>query len=316
MSASGHTTVPMSRPSRTMSPSPASAALTQCERLPHARVCRHLRDSPRDLGATDGLAHITSAHMEARGLRLVRRLRNESGMCVATTPNASPSSSDTPSLERDQGDRPVHRAGVEIREAEPARHPQRDGALARTRRTVDGDDHRSLPSPVNSCHRSSERGVRHVDAGDVVHGHSLPRAKSGEGAHHGQTVVAARSDGAAAPTLGTAGDIQAVRMLDHIHAQGAEERGYRREAVALLDPEFRRSPQARGAPCPRGRQSPHGNLIDEQWHLIGVHIDRCQLARKPPSHCLSVRRRRARRAPLPGALPWRSRHRGSRCGWD
>ena len=48
--------------------------------------------------------------------------------------------------QRGEGDGPVHRAGVEVPQAEPARHRFADRALARSGGAVDGDDHQLVPS--------------------------------------------------------------------------------------------------------------------------------------------------------------------------
>ena len=49
-----------------------------------------------------------------------------------------------PRSQREPGERAVHRAGVEVAEAEPLGERARDGALAGPCRAVDGDDHRCI----------------------------------------------------------------------------------------------------------------------------------------------------------------------------
>src|SRR5919201_1613275 len=51
---------------------------------------------------------------------------------------------------REPGQRAVHRAGVEIAVAEPLREPAGDRAFARSRRPVDGNDHRSVTESSSS----------------------------------------------------------------------------------------------------------------------------------------------------------------------
>ena len=125
--ASGATTVPMSRPSATQSPSASSSRCFLHERLAHRRVGGHLRGRLGDLRRADRLGHVLAVHEHAVAEPDVELLGALGGRAAVSL--------------RHQPDRAVHRARVQVGEAERARDSARNGALARPRGPVDRHDH-------------------------------------------------------------------------------------------------------------------------------------------------------------------------------
>ena len=64
-SASGATTVPMSRPSATQSPDASSDSLASDHRRAHLRVGRRARGELTDLGLADRLRHVLAVEQHA-----------------------------------------------------------------------------------------------------------------------------------------------------------------------------------------------------------------------------------------------------------
>ena len=140
--ASGATTVPMSRPSATI-PRPsarARAMISRCMAISRARTCgtRATADTAPDTSRVRIAADTSRPSTVTHG---------SSG----SVPTSMTGPSDVPRhrvrvIHRDAvGQQPpgqgaVHGAGVEIAEAEGARRPARGARFARRRRTVDGDD--------------------------------------------------------------------------------------------------------------------------------------------------------------------------------
>ena len=108
------------------------------------------------------------------------------GLAAASSPSRSPLSSGDAVAPREPGQRAVHRAGVEVAEAEPLREAARDGALSGPRGAVDGDDHR-LGHRLEQVEESGEgyrHGLRALDP------HALARDEPGDRAEDRDPVVA------------------------------------------------------------------------------------------------------------------------------
>ena len=93
------------------------------------------------------------------------------------------------------GHRPVHRAGVQVGVAEPRRQQPGQRALARPGRAVDGD-HGHAGS--TSARTSVKPGNVRRGGPETTHAHSGGTDQAGDRAEHGETMVAAAGDRAAA----------------------------------------------------------------------------------------------------------------------
>ena len=126
--ASGATTVPMSRPSATQSP---SARIACCLRTSAARTRRVGGDARRGLGdlrRADLVGHVAAVEQDAVAEPRCRAALGHGGGVASRSRGG----------ERDGA---VHRARVEVREAEPLRDGAGDRGLAGPGGAVDGDDH-------------------------------------------------------------------------------------------------------------------------------------------------------------------------------
>ena len=109
------------------------------------------------------------------------------------------SPSGDPALPREPGQRPVHRAGVEIAEAEPLGQTPCDRAFAGPRRPVDGDDHRC----VTESSSSKNPGKLTATASASSSSHAFARDEPSDRAEHRDPVVAVRAH---RPALGAGGN--------------------------------------------------------------------------------------------------------------
>ncbi len=111
-------------------------ALTVAHDLAHLRDdARPSGNEPVDLRVADRSRHVLAVHLDAAVTPERDRVRErELGerRPVREIRSVAPC---------DPGQRPVHRARVEVAEAEPARERRRDGALPGAGRAVDGHDH-------------------------------------------------------------------------------------------------------------------------------------------------------------------------------
>ena len=127
--------------------------------LPHDRpdlgVPSDDGDEPVDLGAADRRRHVGAADEAASlGVEVDRVRRREIAEQRALVHRHAVAP-------REPGQRAVHGAGVEVAEAEALRQGARHGALARSRGTVDGNDHAlSPPAKALSGRRSGTLGRR------------------------------------------------------------------------------------------------------------------------------------------------------------
>ena len=110
-------------------------ALALAHHLPHVVVARDDRHHPVDPRPPDRRRHV--------------RARDEHAAVFVERDRASPCEpaqwlalgQRQPLAHREPGQRAVHRAGIEVAEAEPLRQKAGDRALARACGPVDGDDH-------------------------------------------------------------------------------------------------------------------------------------------------------------------------------
>ena len=126
----------------------------------HLRMARDNGDEAVDLGAADRRGDVGVGDEDAAlRIELDRVLRSEPAESFAVAELE-------PLPLREPGERPVHRPGVEVAEAETLGEPAGDGALARAGRPVDRDDH--LPSAL----RPESRG--RLSRGGSLMGRHLP----------------------------------------------------------------------------------------------------------------------------------------------
>src|SRR5262249_43190279 len=135
--------------------------------------------------------------------------------------------------DREPRERPIHRAGVEVAEAEPLGEPARHGALARARGPVDRHDHRLRPPSPAVCLLGAVANGHAVDqveqpgkgyrAGPVaLEPHALTRDETRQGPEHRDPVVPA---GAHSPTLRAGGNSphpEAIIAVPDPDAKGSE----------------------------------------------------------------------------------------------
>ena len=158
---------------------------------------------------------------------------------------ASPSSSGTPRWQREPGQRAVHRAGVEVAEAEPLGEPPGDRALAGPCGPVDGDDHRCVTES------SSSKNPGKLTATASASSSSTPSRddEPGDRAQHRDPMVAVRAH---APTLRAGGypsHPEAIVARRDADAKGSERSRHGFDAVRFLDAQLlvRRRPRSRRA---------------------------------------------------------------------
>ena len=136
-SASGNTTVPMSRPSTT---TPPAAPMRRCSPSSAARTSgsADTRDAPSDISGVR-IAVVTSCPFSVTWL--TRPFQAERDVdAVGQRRDAGAVIPRDAALARAQRHRPVDRARVEQRVTEPRRQQPRGGRLPRPRRPVDRDD--------------------------------------------------------------------------------------------------------------------------------------------------------------------------------
>ena len=127
-------------PPRSRRPRSARAASRAARRAP-ARARRPCELAPVTRGVADRVADVRAVEQHL-GVVVVAARAARSRAARASRPSAAPSSRSAALAQRPERDRPVHRARVEVGEAEPARDPARNRALPAARGPVDRDDHR------------------------------------------------------------------------------------------------------------------------------------------------------------------------------
>ena len=206
-----------------------------------------------------------------------------------------------PLVERKPGQRPVHRAGVEIPHPEPRRDRSGDRALPRSRGAVDRNHERlahgvQLPSGGPLTRRASsmleEPREAHGDGGGVVDPDPLDSRQAR------QRRRASRCDGRRASRfvhprtrVGTPVTTKPSVGAPDSHADRAERVDRRLDAVALLRPQLGGTAKLAGAAGERRRQREERELVDR--------------AAEPPSRSPSSRR--GRRCGSRDRLPARRR---------
>ena len=120
--------------------------------------------------------------------------------------------------QREPRHRPVHRARVEVADAQPLRKAACDRALAGPCGPVDGDDHR-LASDVEKLVEAGERYRRRLRA---PYAYALSRDDAGDRADDGDAVVARSLDLAASRPCGHAAYREAVGCRPHARADRAQ----------------------------------------------------------------------------------------------
>ncbi len=189
----------------------AEVALPVAHHLPHLGMARDDRDEPVDLGAPDRRGHVGAGDEAAAvGVEVDRVLRGQPAEPRALVHRHAVA-------QRKPGQRPVHRARVEVSEAESLGEPARDGALAGPGGPVDRDDH-ALPAPpkafrvrvaavgitvVSGAGGSSPSDLRQQieESGEgyrhrlrALDPHAGARDDAGDRAEHCDPMVAARLD--------------------------------------------------------------------------------------------------------------------------
>ena len=250
LARAGATTVPMSRPSITASPSVAERALALAHHLAHLGW----RATTGTSWSMSGL-RIEARHVGAVDEDAAARRRSSTGCSARERRRARPPrSSGSAAREREPGERAVHRAGVEVAEAEPLGEQPRDRALAGSGRPVDGDDHRS------SCGGSSQRVEQVEEAGEAYRRRlgaldldALARDEPGDRAEHRDPVVAARVERAAArAAAGRRGRAKPSSVRADARAERAQRR--RRPPRSGRSPS-RAARRRRGRRCRRARSA-------------------------------------------------------------
>ena len=187
-SASGHTTVPTSRPSDTHDPSRQERTLRGDHLLAHPGVGRDLGHLGGDLGGADRLGHV--AARDAHPVAVVSRLDADRLVAGQRRQRLGIGRRD-PALLGQPGDRAVHGPGVEVGRPEPPGDRPRDRALARAGGPVDRHDHAaSAPSATRS---RAKRGYETATASKPRDRHALAAHEAGRRAEHRQAVVAGRA---------------------------------------------------------------------------------------------------------------------------
>src|SRR5919201_1103176 len=119
-------------------------ALAGAHDFAHVRVTRDPRDEPVDPRLPDRRGHVGLVDPDAAVL--VERDR----VVLGERAEALALAERNVVRHREPGQRPVHRAGVEVAVADPLRKPAGDRAFARSRRPVDGNDHRCVTDSSSS----------------------------------------------------------------------------------------------------------------------------------------------------------------------
>jgi hypothetical protein len=126
-SASGSTTVPMSRPATTMPPRPTSAPLAEQERGTNLRHPRHRRDDAVHLGRPDRGADVAALHDDPFQPTADARLH---GHRRGERRDRGPVRRVDAALDGRPRQRAVEQPGVEEAQPEGRRDRRADGALA------------------------------------------------------------------------------------------------------------------------------------------------------------------------------------------
>ena len=269
---------------------PARRARAGARASPRAPACG-ARPTARPVDAR--LADRAPSRRPRRRARaVVRRTRPDARARARRAPSASPSVG--AALEREPRQRAVHRAGVEVAEAEPLGEPSRDRALARPRGAVDGDDH--VPSSVSRPERSrSSKKPGKLIAAASAPSTSTPsrETRPGDRAEHRDPVVAVRrSDGRRAGAPGRRGPASRPSRAD----DAAAERAQRSVDASRSG----RSPSRAAPPAPsttalaareRRRERDQRQLVDEARHLLGARPS-SRRARASAPRCRRPARRR------------------------
>ena len=303
-SASGATTVPMSRPSITTSPSRPSC---RCRSRITSRTgeCRATTGTIRSMRVSR-IDAVTSVPAIQTRPSLVEGHRLGAGKVCERVGAPEVDAA----LHREPGERAVHRPGVEVAEAEPLGERARHSALAGAGRPVDRNDHR-----LTTEFRSSKKpGKLIATVSAPSSSDAFPRREAGDGAEHRDSMVAAGVDPASPKAGRDAGDRPAVLPGVDVGAAGAQAVGDRLDPVALLDAKLGGAADDALAARMRGEQRDERQLVDEPRDLG---------RRRPRRHrapSTGSGRRRPVRAPpdaavedLRGARPSARARRAGRC---
>ena len=268
------------------------------------------RDGGVDLGRAD-----LGRHVVARRSKTPLALAELDGMLAREVRRArARRRASTRVVQREPGESAVHRAGVEVAEAEPSGERARDRALAGAGRPVDRDDHfasgRRADGPLGHesllresvsrskkpgkayCRRSRRPRSRRPPASRA----RRPRRASRCGGRRGSRSVPPRG------RVGHAADPEAVLGREHVLPERAQGVDGRLDAVGLLRPQLLGTAQPAVAVRARGGEREERQLVDRERHLAAEHRRRDELGR---AH-LEVARR-ARRRCGGGCRPSRGR---------
>ena len=255
-SASGATTVPMSRPSATQSPLGDERALLVEQGGAHGGVGRPPRGLLGDLGRADRLADVLAVEQHAVAL--------EADVQVARIARAR------------QRHGAVERPGVQVGEAERPRDGAGDGRLAGPRGTVDGDEHGGCHDRTREAAAAAARARLRaaVDRHDRLAAGRwhLHRGRGVAGLRHRE-----RPGGAVARRAGVDRRHDRLpahrrhRQRPHGAPQGADRRRSRARARAGSRPACCRWPACSrsgiswSSPCSTGRARPSSARPSARW---------------------------------------------------
>jgi hypothetical protein len=161
----------------------AELALALPHHLPDLGVARDRGDDAVDPGLPDLLRHILASDEDAVALE-----GHSLAECKVAQRRAILERDAL--VERELRQRPVHGARVEVAKAEPRSERTRDGALAGSGGSVDGDDHgeAGLPGREGVEHRK-EVGEAYSDGLGALDADALAGDEAGDCGEHGDAVV-------------------------------------------------------------------------------------------------------------------------------